>query len=739
MEQLKEKTQLKLFAKVALDRSIPILLDYSFENDLDIQVGMRVEVPFRNTTEKGVIVSIAKTSSFDKVQPIIKIIDAHLQIPKDLIDLAHWMENYYLTPLSKIFQLIVPPYVKKAVQSKQQVYVERAKPKNVLIDVCSQLRQAHKKRAHVLDIMLKTKGSILLETLSKQAQVSTSVIDALVNAKWLKKTKVSSFSTGLNNLTFVHEKKFTLNAEQLNVIETIKPDLINQVFQVHLLHGITGSGKTEVYIEAIEQTLNLGKSAILLVPEVALTTQIYERIQKRFGSKVVWLHHRLSMGQRHTFWQQLYSNEAKIVVGPRSALFSPMPNLGLIIIDEEHDNSYKQDHEPTYQARDVAIMRAKLRGCPILLGSATPSMESFYHANSGKYKLSTLKKRARDGMLPTTHIVNMKEEADPLFSRLFSTKLKDTLEKSQQAMILLNRRGYRSFQICQNCKEVTKCPSCDKALTYHKNDQMLLCHLCGYFLTPPPKNCLSCDQNTTQFRGFGTEFIQNALQAKFPGIQTLRLDRDTTARKGEMEKILDQFKAKKASVLIGTQMIAKGFDISSVTLALILNCDLSLNLPDFRSSENTFSLMTQMAGRSGRDEKGEVVFQTLNPKNPTIQLAAKQDYNHFYDQEIQFRKELDFPPFCRLIRILIKAKEEKKAKEISHLLFEELKQSCTKGDSMYPPIQAGHAKISNLWRYQILLKTKNIQAMTNKLRQSKVFNQNIRSIMIDIDPINTFF
>lgn len=742
MEKLDQATTVETrCAKVVLDVHVPLVLDYMIPQDLTLQIGNRVEVPLRNKTVKGVVVDIQNKADFDQPLEILSVIDPDLILPKDLLELAQWMSHYYATNLSKVFQVILPHYVKKAIKTKYTTFIERGLSKKKLIDLCSEIRAKFPKRAQVIDVMLKHTGSIALDNLLEQSGVSVSVVDALVKNKALIKHKVSSFPEALSSASFLHSLPSPLTPEQQNAYDQLSSDIEKKLFQVHLLFGITGSGKTRVYLEAIEKTLSQGHTAILLVPEIALTSQIFEQIQSRFPNQVVWLHHKLSSGKRHDFWKKLYQGEAKIVVGPRSALFSPLPNLGLIIIDEEHDSSFKQSEEmPCYQARDVAIMRAKINSCPIILGSATPSRESFYNAQQKKYNLLRLTKRATKAKLPQVHIVNMKLEGPAIFSRKFLSLLKEELNKGHQAMILLNRRGYRAYQKCSQCEEVTTCVHCSRAMTYHKRDQMLLCHLCGYSLSPVPQSCKACGSKSVKFMGFGTQFVESSLRAQLPEIQTLRLDRDTTSKTGSLEHILDQFKAKKAHVLVGTQMIAKGFDIPNVTLALVLNCDLSLNLPDFRSAEKTFALVVQMAGRSGRgDHPGHVVLQTYLPSHPTIHLAANQDYESFFTQEADSRKMLSFPPFKRLLRIVIKERKEESSQQLAMQIFSEIKDKIPQGDEMFPPIPSGYAQVNNWWRHHILIKTTNTKTLNQIIKNAPTYKAKRKFFLLDIDPSNSFF
>ena len=532
-----------------------------------------------------------------------------------------------------------------------------------------------------------------------------------------------------------------LNEEQRLSLERVRGSFGS--FATHLLYGVTGSGKTEVYLQAIQETLNMGKGALLLVPEIALTAQTIERFRARFGVKLAILHHRRSLGERTAAWEGLKSGELRIAIGARSAIFSPIQNLGLIIIDEEHESSYKQGEEPAYHARDVAVMRGKLEQAVVILGSATPSLESFYNAETGKYQLHTLKQRATSAALPKMTVVDLKKtfEKNGGFTH-FSEELIDAMrqryERGEQTLLLLNRRGFYRMQVCGSCRHVVKCPHCDLSLIYHRDRNEISCPLCD-LRSPPERSCPACSA-ALDFRGFGTEHVERSLHALFPEIRTLRMDRDTTRGKESHEELFKKFKSHKADVLIGTQMIAKGLHFPSVTLVGILNADTSLHLPDLRAAETTFQLIVQIAGRAGRaDLPGDVILQTFTPDHPLLRMAAAQDYTTFYQQEKEERKLFQFPPFCRLVKVVFKGSDRQETEQAIAQFHQALRERAAADTQFLAPTPAGHPKIKDLYRFQFVMKTKAIQALSAQIASLRSTVPKKISLLVDIDPITTFF
>ncbi|MFH1190141.1 MAG: primosomal protein N' [Candidatus Omnitrophota bacterium] len=509
-----------------------------------------------------------------------------------------------------------------------------------------------------------------------------------------------------------------------------------------LLHGITSSGKTEVYLQAIDAVLKLGKQAIMLVPEIALTPQTIERFISRFGHRVAVTHSHMTPAKRYLEWKKIKDGKADIVVGARSAVFAPMSRLGLIIIDEEHETTYKQDDVPRYHARDVAEERSKLNKCPLILGSATPSLESYYRAKQGIYKLIRLTKRIDDRLLPRVKIVDMRMDLATrkkiaIFSRVMLDAVDNALKAGKQVIIFLNRRGFSTFINCKKCGLVVKCRRCDAVMVYHFEEKKLVCHYCGYHQAPPDI-CPKCHSGYIRYSGLGTEKVESELSRAFSHVKMARMDSDTTAKKGSHDRILSRFKSGEVKMLVGTQMIAKGLDFPQVTLVGVVSADVTLNIPDFRSSERTFNLLTQVGGRAGRGEDGgEVIIQTYAPGHYAILAAAKHDYEKFYEEEIISRKELHFPPFVSLIKIVVRARNEEIARQTAAEMVETMRAE-DKDAMIAGPAPAPMARMRGYYRYNILLKGKDKVPMCALLK--KVLG-NFRKphgvlIAVDVDPIS---
>ena len=661
-----------LFVEVLLDQQIGKGLDYSVPPELhgQIQIGQRVEVPFRTGVKQGTISEIKKQSKVPSIKPIGRLISERAALAPPLWALASWMAEYYCTPLQKVLRCFIPPNMRRPVK----------------------------------------------------AQATT------LDRFWADQE-------------FFPTQPKTLTSQQKECLDKIDQSLASNKYAAHLIHGITGSGKTEIYLQAIARAMEQGKSALLLVPEIALTTQTIERFRSRFPQRIAVLHHRLGLGERTAAWNALDSGEVTLAIGARSAIFCPAKKLGLIIIDEEHDSSYKQSGEaPAYHGRDVAVMRAYLEKATILLGSATPSLESYLNAEKGKYILSTLTSRATAASLPSVTIVDMQRARERSggfthFAPELLQAIKQRTAAGEQTLLFLNKRGYHRMQTCSSCRAIIKCPHCDLSLTYHRSQSKLACHLCDYQIDPP-RECPQCKStDSIQFKGFGTEHVERSLKAIFPEIRTLRMDRDTTRTKDSHETLFQQFRAHKADVLIGTQMIAKGFHFPSVTLVGILNSDASLQIPDFRSQETIFQLLTQVAGRAGRASlPGEVILQTYFPDHPIFRLAASQDYLAFYKAEIEERRLFSYPPFSHLIRLLFSGPDPATVEAEAERCRQLLLQSGTPSQIL-PVAPCGHPKIKDQHRFQFLIKTPSIKSWTAKIAALR----SSEKLLIDVDPISTFF
>ncbi|NGX46067.1 MAG: Primosomal protein N', partial [Chlamydiae bacterium] len=654
-----ETKALNQVARVALDAGIPKPLDYSIPEDKasGVVAGMRVLVTLRGKQVRGTVLSLKNEGEVKKLHPIDELLASEPALTPDLLELAFWISEYYAAPLGKVMKSFLPAPVRKESKAKTQLFLKSLLSLPKLRTLCSELRSRSTAQAALLDLLLKSPSGMLLSEALRQSNASRASVMALEKIKAVTVKSITIDRMHLANQEFFRTQPKALTEEQSTALKKITDSLAGNTFAPHLIHGVTGSGKTEIYMQAIAAALAQKKGAIYLVPEIALTSQTIERLKGRFEECIAILHYRLSEGERLDAWRKIRKGEAPIVIGARSAIFSPMPNLGLIIVDEEHENSYKQSEEsPKYNGRDVAIMRAKFANATVLLGSATPSVESYTNALKGKYILSTLKKRATNAQLPTIHVVDMQREfarngGYTLFSEPLIDGMKKRIELGEQTLLFLNRRGYHTSAQCPSCAQPVKCPHCEISLTYHKRGDILSCHLCDHQVRPP-RHCPHCShEGDFKFKGAGTEMIERSLHALLPSVRTLRLDADTTKQKGSHEAIFKEFRSGKADILIGTQMVAKGLHFPQVTLVGVINTDGSLNIPDFRASENVFQLLTQVAGRAGRSElPGEVIIQTHLPDHPIIGLASEGNYDDFYKEEIETRILFNFPPHTHLIK-----------------------------------------------------------------------------------------
>lgn len=745
-----EKSGTASFAEVIVDLSIGKGLDYAIPSDLipNLRRGMHVAVPVRGHMRNGVVVALKNATAFPRVLPIAKIVQDTL-IDDDLFELCLWMAKYYNIHLGDVLKSILPATIRKNSEHKQQCCVFRAKSKEELQTICSEIRNQYPAQAQVLDVMLLCKKEMLLTELMEKASVSRSPIETLVKKGYLQLDIVRIDRSPLLDEEYLRVSAKKLNIQQADAFHQIIHAIDEKKFQTHLLYGITGSGKTEIYLQAIEHALKKNLGTIMLVPEISLTTQTIERFRARFENNIAILHSGLSKGERFDEWHRIRRGEAHIVIGARSAIFSPVKQLGLIIVDEEHDHSYKQNEEsPCYHARDVAVMRGKLSHSVVILGSATPALESFYNAKNGKYQLNILTERPELAKLPSVTIVDMKKECEKAngyttFSDLLLTGIKKRQTNGEQVILFLNRRGYHTSQFCQTCGHVIKCPHCDLGLIFHFGEKALKCHLCDFIIKPPPKQCASCgNSDSLKFKGIGTEQIERALHALFPEIRTLRMDADTTRHKGSHEKMFRAFSTGKSDVLIGTQMVTKGLHFPAVTLVAILNSDPGLNLPDFRASEQIFQLITQVAGRAGRGHvPGEVIIQTYMPDNSTIKLAAQQNFEEFFNTEITTRKLFGYPPFCHFVKYCFSGNDENGTNSFAQYFSQKLSLLLGKNAHVHPVTPSGYPKIKDRYRFQFLVRGQNIyfiNQVTQSLMQQLPTPSNIR-LLIDIDPTSTFF
>ncbi len=738
------------FAAVLLELAIHKTFDYSIPDNLQglVTRGCRVSVPVRGVLRPGYVYSLKQHSDVPNVKPITELLSPEPLLTPDLFELAIWMASYYCTPLAFVLKTILPSSIRGKARVKEQLFVTRAKTRDHLADACASLRVKSPAQAEILDTMLMTRKGMLLSELLEEAETTRAPVDALVKKGLLSLDVVRVDRSPLIDEEYIKTKSKSLTHEQKSAFDRIATAIQNQRFETHLLYGVTGSGKTEVYLQAIAKVLECNRGSIVLVPEIALTPQTVERFRSRFDDRIAVLHHRLSHGERHDEWHRIQRGEASIVIGARSAIFCPVQNLGLIIVDEEHESSYKQaESAPCYHARDVAVMRGKICKCPVVLGSATPSLESYHNTIAGKYSLSILKCRADSASMPKVSIVNMTTERANGNHGTFSQQLLDAIRArhvaGEQTILFLNRRGYHSSLVCQQCSHVVGCPHCDVSLTFHKDERHLCCHLCDFKLAPPPGLCPACKKaDTMKFRGVGTQQVEKAIHAIFPDIRTTRVDADTTRHKGSHQKLLREFGCGKADVLIGTQMIAKGLHFPQVTLVGVLNSDAALNIPDFRSSESVFQLITQVSGRSGRGAlAGEVLIQTILPENRIIELAAQQRYESFFEEEIAVRQIFGYPPFSQMAKVLFTGINDKLVVHTAETFRQSLLVRLPSSYDVHPVLPAGHAKIKDHFRYQFLVRgPKNalLSHTLDDLNKTYTASKQVK-MLIDINPLSTYF
>lgn len=625
-------------------------------------------------------------------------------------------------------------------------FIQAAKEFEQLEEIRLGLRKGAKKKEQLL-YYLQRLGTEKVTAVKEMKELgfSTALLNEAAKNGWLTFIEKEAYRDPFANQTFEKTTALSLNAEQQVAVETILQSVQEQQSQTYLLEGITGSGKTEVYLQVIAEVLNQGKTAIMLVPEISLTPQMVQRFKSRFGEHVAVMHSGLSQGEKYDEWRKIERGEAEVVVGARSAIFAPIENIGVIIIDEEHEASYKQEEPPRYHARDLAIWRSEYHHCPVVLGSATPSLESRARAQKNVYQRLRLTQRANQAAtLPTIDVVDMRQEVEngnvSSFSMSLQEKLQERLEKNEQSVLLLNRRGYSSFVMCRDCGYVLPCPNCDISLTLHMDSKTMKCHYCGHEERIPYR-CPNCGQDKIRYYGTGTQKVEEELQTLLPESRILRMDVDTTRRKGAHEKILRTFGEGQADILLGTQMIAKGLDFPNVTLVGVLNADTALNLPDFRSSERTFQLLTQVSGRAGRAEKpGEVIIQSFNPEHYAIQLAKAQDYEDFYTKEMYIRHRGDYPPYYFTVQITASHPEENEAAKQMFQIATKLKQGLSPQAILLGPTPNAIMRVNNRYFYQVIIKYKQEPMLQPLLKEILTDTQRATArglkLSIDAEPMN---
>lgn len=758
------------------DRPFDYLIPERWE-DLVVP-GMRVAVPFGPRKLQGFVIAVKDTADVDvqKIKELADLLDVTPVLNEELLSLGFWLTDETLCFTISAFQAMLPTAIKASykkqlllkgnvpeevqllfrgketldweelekqphmyrgvresiasgaielvykvkdrIQKKRQKVIRPVPPWEELEKEAASLRNG--KQQDVLYYFLENYRQIPLKELKDELGITDGPVKALVKKGLLHETYVEIYRNPYDDESFERTKPLPLTEEQREAIAPILPSVQQNRHDVFLMYGVTGSGKTEVYLQSIEEVLKQGKEAIVLVPEISLTPQMVHRFKGRFGSQVAVLHSALSVGEKYDEWRKILRKEVRVVVGARSAVFAPFENLGIIIIDEEHESSYKQEDNPRYHAREVAAWRGRYHNCPVVLGSATPTLESFARAKKGVYQLLTMKKRMNERALPAVDIIDMREELREgnrsMFSRLLHEKILQRLERGEQTVLFLNRRGHSTFVMCRDCGYVLQCPHCDISLTYHRMNQRLKCHYCNYE-EPMPNACSACSSTYIRFFGTGTQKVEEELTKLFPEARVIRMDVDTTSRKGSHEKLLGAFGEGKADILLGTQMIAKGLDFPDVTLVGVLTADTMLHLPDFRASEKTYQLLTQVSGRAGRHHlPGEVVIQTYTPEHYSVQLAKQQEYDVFFAREMYMRKNSQYPPYYYLTLVTVSHPELLKAVHVTEKIVSFLRQHCAPETIILGPAASSIPRIKDRYRYQCMIKYKREPNLKHVLR-----------------------
>lgn len=739
-----------MIAEIILNSNVKNLdrvFDYAVPETFSISVGDRVQVPFGNQKklEEGFVVSLKETTNY-KVKAIQR---AEKGIDQEKMELAKWIARRYFCNLSDAIKLMLPP------GTTTKKIEKRAKEKNVTCymiaeedkvrDILEQGKIKSDKQLRALTFLLDNEFATLDE-LSSFVDVSRAVMQTLEKHGMVQKIEKQVERNPFLNRTVERTSKLNLTEEQSIAYEKIERCMNREKFSEFLLYGVTGSGKTEIYLQLIEKVLEKGKSAIMLVPEISLTPQMVSRFLARFGEeKLAVLHSKLSIGERYDSWQKIQRGDAKIVIGARSAIFAPVQDLGLIIIDEEHDVSYKSEMAPRYHALAIAEKIAQDKNIPLLLGSATPCITEYYRAKEGNINLLTLSQRANKAKLPEIKVVDMREELAKGNRSMLSTELysamKENLEKKKQTILFLNRRGFSTFIMCRDCGYTVKCKNCNISMTYHKGENKLKCHYCGQE-EPLVTVCPICGSKKIRYFGTGTQKLEEEIHKIFKEASTIRMDVDTVTKKNSHEEILETFTKKRIDILIGTQMVVKGHHFPNVTLVGVVAADSSLNMGDYLASERTFDLLVQVAGRAGREqEQGKAIIQTYNPDHFCIQLAQRQDYENFYQSEIALRKQLKYPPFCDIIVVEINGEEEEKVVQICQKYYLFLKEKCKERQLdtlVLKPMPCPVSKIKNRYRWRVILKEHLTEDLISILQNTmtdflKEKNKNLRMI-IDTNP-----
>ena len=735
------------YARVLVDDSAGKAFDYELPEAVagTLQPGSRVRVPVRTRTALATVIELLDETDVPGVKLISAVVSAEPILSPLLLKLGAWMADYYCCSIEQAMKAVLPNVIRKAEVGHQTRLFARL-AREVGEEEIETLKKKAPLQAAAIAFLAEAGKPIAVAELAEKCDANHAVIQALVKKGLVLTESATVERDPSQGETFLHAGKLEMNPEQLAVFARVCVAIENQKSKIEnpkplLLHGVTGSGKTEIYLQAIQLVLERGQTAIMLVPEISLTPQTVERFKSRFAAtqhEVAVLHSHLSEGERHDEWHKIRTGRARIVIGARSAIFAPCANLGLIVVDEEHETTYKQEETPRYHGRDIAVLRAQMEGCACLLGSATPSLESFHNAQLGKYELLRLTQRVDDKKMPFIRIMDMRMESKKkgsILSERLITAVNDRLAKKEQTILFLNRRGFSTSLLCEKCGYVCECPNCSVGLTFHRAAGRVVCHICGHQAVAPAK-CPECKDPGIKYSGTGTEKVEDIVTKCFPKAVVKRLDADVMTRKDAFRETLGAFKVGKIDILVGTQMIAKGLHFPNVTLVGIINADLSLHLPDFRAGERTFQLLTQVAGRAGRgDVEGEVFVQSFTPFSPSIQFARHHDFDGFWEQEIEFRRQWDYPPFTHLVLIVIRSAHQQRAEFSAQTLHRRLKDALPPNTTLSDPAPAPLEKSHGNYRFHLMLRTRAILRLSRHLRgvlEKLTFPEDV-IVTVDVD------
>lgn len=744
-----------MIAEIIIDSNVKTLnktFDYNIPKEMEenISIGSRVLIPFGKSKrlEEGFVTNIKESTEY-AVKDIAKIELQSLSTEKIL--LSKWMAKKYFSNVSECMNLMLKPGTTtknfaNRTKDKTAIFVSLALEKEKVQEYIVNNKIKSEKQKRILEYLIENE-KIIQPELIENTETSRAIIKTLEKNGLIKLQEEKVIRNPLKNKNIKQKDKLKFTEEQEIAYKKVEDSIEKQEYKQYLLYGVTGSGKTEIYLQLIEKVINEGKSAIMLVPEISLTPQMINRFIERFGKDIIAvLHSKLSVGERHDSWERIETGEARIIIGARSAIFAPVCNLGIIIIDEEHDPSYKSEMAPRYNAKEVANQIAEYNSIPLLLGSATPDIVTFYKAQNEDIELLTLSKRANNSSLPNIQLVDLKQELANGNRTMISVKLykliQENLKNKKQTILFLNRRGFSTFIMCRDCGYVAKCKNCNISLTYHKKEEKLKCHYCGYE-EGIHKICPECGSKKIKYFGTGTQKLELEINKIFPNASTIRMDIDTVTKKNSHEEILERFNKEQIDILIGTQMIVKGHHFPNVTLVGVVSADGSLNIDDYRASERTFDLLVQVAGRAGRErQQGNVIVQTYNPDNYSIQYAKKQNYDDFYNIEIKLRNQLRYPPFCDIIMFGISGEMEEVVSKTANKLYKELKESIEQEGliaNILKPLPAPIDKIKNRYRWRIIIKAKvndKLIDIINECLYNKELLKNNARIIADINPTN---